>query len=204
MTGTSTSYDINESEYLEWARDNVPKYGGPEAYEWLKDNYASAKGTPQEGFFVRKATELLNFDEYDDFKDYDFGNISDNQLLKDSKISSITGGQESRYIGQPIEVPEVEVTATKSKDSWIQRAANNAKDYFSQLRDAEIEPVVTGEEAVKAAEVQRKMEPMKFKPTDTQILDDFSIKTKPLNQRSMIGNATQNIGGAGGYKVYGS
>jgi len=204
MTGTSTSYDINENEYLEWARDNVPKYGGPEAYEWLKDNYANAKGTPQEGFFVRKATELLNFDKYDDFKDYDFGDISDNQLLKDSKISSITGGEESRYIGQPIESPEVVIEGKRPNDSWIQRAANHAKGYFQKLRDTDLNPVVTGEEAVKAAEVQKKMEPMKFKPTDTQILDDFSIKTKPLNQRSMIGNATQNIGGAGGYKVYGS
>tara|TARA_Y100000401_G_scaffold117559_1_gene127108 strand:+ start:1863 stop:2477 length:615 start_codon:yes stop_codon:yes gene_type:complete len=204
MTGTSTSYDINEGEYQEWSRNNVPRYGGPEAYEWLKDNYESVKGTPQEGFFVRKATELLNFDKYDDFKDYDFGDISNNQLLKDSKISAITGGEESRYIGKPIEVPEVNVTGTKSKDTWIQRAADHAKGYFKQLRDTDLQPVVTGEEAVKAAAVQKKMEPMKFTPTDTQLLDDFSIKTKPLNQRSMIGNATQNIGGAGGYKVYGS
>ena len=74
----------------------------------------------------------------------------------------------------------------------------------NELKKIEPKKVISPEELKESAKTAKKMELTQFTPTNPRLLEDFSIKTKPLNQRSMLANSTANIGGAGGYKVYGS
>jgi len=185
-------------------------------YEYLRDNYGNVSDPSIQNHYQQNVTNLLTNDTYDQFKNYDFGTPDgtygkyNNQLLQDAKITNVVNptANTTKNIGGVWQGQPVSVSANMSKAKVFGlKAKNMLGNAWGNIKNAVAntphEPAFSKDEYKTAARVGAKLDLLNKNRTQHTHTPykNFSLKTKKINEGSLIGGMKGNYGGSGGYKV---